>query len=202
MNGFGKLLSGRFAKAAAVAAAALTLVVGTTGQANAAIRWPHIQVVDQALQQCIAADYDHPAGAAGELVPGCMAGGTDWIDLISAAPDNSGHAVVQIQNDYFTGLADCLTTGSPGYGPKGGTVTGWATCNVNDPGQLWTMITAAPPQNVGNPAGLKHFINFYNASPGYNVCLDGGIGLYGFPGQCSTTNNWQIWNVYTNLGSY
>lgn len=61
------------------------------------------------------------------------------------------------------------------------------------------MVTASPAQNVGNPDGLRHFINFYNGTR--NVCLDGGRGIYGYPGFCSTTNNWQIWNFYTNTAS-
>ncbi|WP_225732091.1 MULTISPECIES: hypothetical protein [unclassified Nocardia] len=44
-----------------------------------------------------------------------------------------------------------------------------------------------------------HFIGFYNSY--YGKCLDGGNGIYGADGGCSTSNNWQIWNIYTNRTS-
>ncbi|MCX5356302.1 hypothetical protein OG901_53630 [Streptomyces mirabilis] len=187
-----KLLSSRLVKLAATLTGALALLLGTTGTANAAIYWdnPGVQLVNQASQQCLDAQ---------GMVPGCMAGGTSWIRLESAQPDADGHARVQIITN---GPSGSLCLGVAGQGPsqiQGSLGTRWETCETggNNWDQVWTMITAAPAQNVGNPAGLKHFINFHSDT--YNVCLDGGIGVYGFPGGC--VNDWQVWNIYTNKTS-
>ncbi|MGK4585849.1 hypothetical protein [Kitasatospora sp. HPMI-4] len=195
-----KLLSSRLVKLAATLTAALALLLGTTGTASAAIYWdnPSIQMVNQATQQCLAGEYAD-LGSSGVTVPGCMARGTSWIRLESAQPDANGSARVQIITN---GPSGSLCLGVAGQGPsqiQGSIGTRWETCEVggNNWDQVWTMITAAPAQNVGNPAGLEHFINFHNDT--YNVCLDGGIGVYGFPGGC--VNNWQVWNIYTNQTS-
>lgn len=196
-------LSNRLAKPGAVAIAAFTLLLGGTGTAHAAIYWGGVQMVDQATQQCLAAgDMGARIGQQGSTVPGCMAAGESWIQLLSSQPDSNGDANVEIQSwDYYAETAMCLSASATDVGPNGpnSRTTFWTYCDAQDADQIWAMQTAAPVQNVGNPAGLKHFINFYNA--GENVCLDGGIGVYGFGGRCSTTNNWQIWNIYTNLTS-
>ncbi|MEU2776572.1 hypothetical protein ABZ646_27525 [Streptomyces sp. NPDC007162] len=200
-----KLLSNRLVGLAATVTVVLAMLLGTTGTANAAIYWdnPSIQMVNQADQQCLAGVYDFgPSYPAGETVPGCMARGTSWIRLESGQADASGQANVQIMTESGSGTV-CLGAVA-GEGPsqiQGSAATRWETCEFdrNNWDQIWTMATAAPVQNVGNPAVLKHFINFYNGR--YKVCLDGGIGVYGFPGGCSTTNNWQVWKIYTNQTS-
>jgi hypothetical protein len=60
------------------------------------------------------------------------------------------------------------------------------------------MQTVAPPQNVGSPAGLRHYIGFWN--PYLNACLDGGYNL-AYSGVCTANDGYQVWNVYTNQGS-
>ncbi|MER7916331.1 MULTISPECIES: hypothetical protein [unclassified Streptomyces] len=199
-----KLVCKRLAEPAAVMTAALAMLLGGTRTAEAAIYWDDgIQLVAQANQQCLAAEYDFGGvNSSGTTVPGCMARGTSWVQLNSGQPDSGGHANVQIMTQSGSGTL-CLGAVA-GEGPpqiQGSAATRWETCELDarDWDQIWTMVTAAPAQNVGNPSGLKHFINFYNGY--YNVCLDGGIGVYGFPGGCSTTNNWQIWNIYTNKTS-
>lgn len=203
MNKVKKMLLSRVAKATAVAAASLTVVLATTETANAAIYWNDVQLVNQATQQCLGGytmnGTDAVWGQQPISVPGCMAGGTDQIMLVSAQADSYGHANVWIE---VKGSGLCLET-TNGYlvhpnGPGSVTLL-WENCSLAKPGEIWSMITDAPAQNVGNPAGLKHFINFYNAAQ--NVCLDGGVGVYGFGGSCSTANNWQIWNIYTNQSS-
>lgn len=200
-----RLLSHRLTKTAAAATAALAATVAGTGTANAAIYWNSVQMVVQANQQCLAAQGNGVRnGSGGSIVPGCMAGGTGWVYLESAQPDSNGHANVQIMTYDNSHDALCLTSSYPGTGPNGpwSTQTYWALCGKATSGDpsVWTMETAAPPQNVGNPAGLKHFISFYNRAEG--VCLDGGIGVYGFnESDCNFSNNWQVWNIYTNQGS-
>lgn len=205
-----KLLSSRLAKSAGVLAVALTTVMGSTTTAHAAIYWDSIQMVNQASQQCIAAQGD---GADTDMdawtVRGCMYNGTSWIWLQSVQQDAFGDAFVHIMSHTPSGAEMCLASEAFGNEPNGpnSTHVRWEACDSYDGQQTWQMITAAAPQNVGNPAGLKHFINFHNS---YNdVCLDGGLsgypygefGVYGFYGACSSTNNWQIWNIYTNQTS-
>ncbi|MEV0408124.1 hypothetical protein [Actinoallomurus sp. NPDC050550] len=196
-----KLLRHHIGKPVGVLLALMTVLVGTAGTADATIHWYGIQLVDQASQECLHAG---ALGEGGVTVPSCMARGTDWWALY---PANPGEAWDSIHGTYAQVLIqatnapfNCLRTGDNGYGPNGpmSTFTTIATCSEQDPHQVWAMWTAAPPQNVGNPAGLKHFIEFYN--PATHTCLDGGIGVYGFysPYNCSKTNNWQIWNIYTN----
>jgi hypothetical protein len=196
------LLRARFTRPIAVATAAIALLASGPGTANAAIYWDDVELVNQASQQCLAGEYNGVVGGdPGTMVPGCMANGTGQIWLESAAPDTDGHANVHIMTWGAKSEWLCLDAGGPYSGPNGGTDTFWGSC-YNGDSEIWTMLTAAPPQNVGNPRGLKHFINFYNVRE--NVCLDGGIGVYGFPGflgRCNTSNNWQIWNIYTNAGS-
>ncbi|MEV6013879.1 hypothetical protein AB0M29_45065 [Streptomyces sp. NPDC051976] len=205
-----KLLSNRLAKLSAAAISALAMLLGGTGTAHAAIYWSGIQMVNQASQQCLRAE-GYPGGVsdgnAGTTIPGCMHDGTSWIWLSSAAPDNDGDAQVQIETESDTGELLCLHGDYPDTGPNGPTSssTYWAQCGYGGapeaPLMLWRMHTVAPPQNVGNPEGLKHFISFYNDA--YGVCLDGGFDeAYGFPGHCNSSNNWQIWNIYTNQTSH
>lgn len=201
MNGVRKLLARRVVRAIAVGVASLAMVLGFTGQANAAIYWYNIQMVVQGDQVCLGGA--SPGNTDVELhyapirVPGCMARGTDQIWLVSMNPDTYGHANVWI----YVGGA-CLEAQPASWGHPnsiaGSVWLTWEVCDITHQGQIWSMVTAAPAQNVGNPLGLKHFINFYNGTR--DVCLDGGYGVYGFPGFCSTTNNWQIWNIYTNAG--
>src|SRR5436305_2095339 len=83
-----KLLSNRFARPAAVVAAASALLLGGTGTANAAIYWQNVQLVDQASQQCVAGEYNGVnAGDLGTIVPSCMYYGTGQMWLESAQPD-------------------------------------------------------------------------------------------------------------------
>lgn len=204
-----KLLPGRLAKPAAVVAVALTTILGGTGTANAAIYWNSIQMVSQASQQCLAAQGDGAdTDMDGWTVRGCMYNGTSWIWLQSVQADGFGDAFVHIMSHTPSGGEMCLASTAGGYEPNGtgSTQVRWLACDPYDGQQTWQMITAAPPQNVGNPAGLKHFINFHNSYN--NVCLDGGLsytngtfGVYGFYGACSNTDNWQIWNIYTNQTS-
>lgn len=204
MIGIRRLLSRRFTKPAVTMAAVSALLLGSTGTANAAIYWHTVMLVNQTSQNCLAGEYDNVyVGDAGSTVPGCMAGGNSQIWLESSEPDLNGHAIVHIMTwgfvDYQKNGWLCLSAGRPYTGPNGGERTYWDLCGAYASWQDWEMITAAPAQNVGNPYGLKHFIGFQNVE-GYS-CLDDGVGVYGFFGPCSTTNSWQIWNIYTNQGS-
>jgi hypothetical protein len=198
----GKLLRHHIWKPVVSLLALMAVLVSTTGNASATIGWYQIQMVNQESQQCL---YAGAIGDGGTTVPGCMANGTQRINFYPANPQEASdpthgtYAQVLIETGDWT---RCLATGDNGGGPNGpmSTFTLTVPCSEQDPHQVWAMWTAAPPQNVGNPAGLKHFIGFYN--PATHTCLDGGIGVYGFyAGDCSKTNSWQIWNIYTNDGS-
>lgn len=165
-------------------------------------------MVNQASQQCLRVG---PLGSGGVTVPGCMARGTDFAKLTSVWGDgydstHGAYARVAISQNVPNdpqGRQMCLQADGPATGPNGNGSSGttWVDCFTEDGREIWDMWTAAPPQNVGNPAGLKHFIGFYNEAT--HTCLDGGIGVYGFSASdCSKTNNWQIWNIYTDWGSY
>lgn len=205
MIGIRRLLSRRFTKPAVLVAAVSAILLGATGTANAAIYWHTVMLVNQTSQQCVAGEYDNVRfGDNGSMVPGCMANGNSQIWLESDSPDVSGHAVVHIMTWGQSNIGDeyewlCLAAGRPYTGPNGGEKVYWDLCGAEDSWQSWEMFTAAPPQDVGNPYGLKHFINFYNVDG--DACLDGGVNLYAFRAQCSTSDNWQIWNIYTNQGS-
>jgi hypothetical protein len=171
----------------------LAVLLGMAGTAHAAIYWDHIQVVNQANQQCLAGQGQVADNSLEYFVPGCMHDGNGWIWLTSGQPDSNGDANVLISTYDYQNQWVCLSA-SPGYDR-----TWWDTCNSNNPNQIWTMITAASPQNVGNPAGLKHFIVFFNVVN--HRCLTGGNGVWvGVAGPCSGSD-WQVWNIYTNQGS-
>lgn len=184
----------------AVLLASMTVLVGTTGTASAHISWPRVQMVNQASQECL-----KTGGGGGVTEPGCMAGGFDFVALGSQYGDGSDSihgTYARVAICFGPAPQQCLQAGPNGSGPNGpsSSSTFWAPSTQQLP-QIWDMWTAAPPQNVGNPAGLKHFIGFYNEAT--HTCLDGGWGVYGFSASdCSKTNNWQIWNIYTDLGSW
>lgn len=204
MIGIKRLLSRRLAKPAALVVSVATVLLGSSGTANAAIYWHTVMLVNQTSQNCLAGEYDNvQVGDAGSTVTGCMANGNSQIWLESSLPDENGHAIVHIMTWGFVDYQKygwlCLTAGRPYTGPGGGERVYWDLCGAYASWQDWEMITAAPPQDVGNYYGLKHFINFHNFEG--DSCLDDGVGLYGYFGQCSPTNSWQIWNIYTNQGS-
>lgn len=200
-----KLLRHRAIKPLAVLITSLAALIATCGTANAQIAWPGVQMVNQASQQCLKAG---PLDSHATTEAGCMAAATDFLNLTSVWSDgwDSTHgtfAQVAIVWDSASSKQECLTSGFRSSGPNGpnSAQTYWANCDASSKYQEWDMWTAAPMQNVGNPAGLKHFIGFYNV--GSQTCLDGGWNVYGFAeSDCSKSNNWQIWNIYTNMGSY
>jgi hypothetical protein len=51
------------------------------------------------------------------------------------------------------------------------------------------------------PSGTTYHIQFFTFGEG--ECLDGGIGLYGFPQSgCNTGSPWQTWNVFNSNPPY
>jgi hypothetical protein len=176
----------RSVKAAAVAAT-MTFAAGiSTGVADAHIVWTGFgsELVDHHTGGCLVANGQ---GHASMINCGGVANYFAAWNLVSARPDTAGYANVVIQ---ATGTNMCLVAYGHFTGPSqinGSSDVETATCNANDDSQIWAMTSAAP--RSGNTAHLNFF------TFGQRVCLDGGIGVYGFPESgCNPANDYQEWD--------
>ncbi len=208
-----KILRYRALRPVALLMMSLVVACGMAGTANAAIYWQGVQLVNDSNQQCLAANPEASLysniqpGSEGALVPGCMASGISYVNLWSSAPDGAT-ANVEIQTwDSLNNIMLCLAASDddplPSYmsPPAGSVLLQWEECG-SSPYEIWSMTTQRPAVDVGNPAGKKHYIGFFNY--GKHVCLDGGYGMaYGYYEYygCSANNNWQVWDIYTNKTS-
>ncbi|NUR62347.1 MAG: hypothetical protein HOV87_27355 [Catenulispora sp.] len=164
---------------------ALLMVVGVTvwssGPANAAIYWYGITLDDQMTGRCATADVSNYSVDMED----CHDRPSQKWDLVSSAPDAGGHAYVEIRP---SGINECLTTLGAGTGPLANSSRVVLSLCYGGPNQIWAMSTAYPPQYN------QHYIQFF--SFGDRVCLDGGIGLYGYREEGCVPGNWyQLWNI-------
>jgi hypothetical protein len=167
---------------------AVLLVISGAGTANASINWTGEVLFNNASgnASCALDNRGYPdMGSCNDIGNGSMNGDIGGWTLASEWPD-TGYANVWIRNKYND---ECLaTTSSPG--PLAGSLAlAFEPCSSSNPNEEWAMTTARTPN------GSEHFINFF-AFAG-RVCLDGGIGLYGFREEgCNPNNNWQVWDIW------
>lgn len=167
---------------------AVLLVISGAGTANASINWTSEPLYNDAsgATSCAFDNRGNPGmGSCNNLLNGSMNTDLAAWNLESEWPD-TGYANVWIQNKYN---GECLaTTSSPG--PLAGSLAlAFETCSSSNVNEKWAMTTARTPN------GSEHFINFF-AFAG-RVCLDGGIGLYGYREEgCNPHNNWQVWDIW------
>lgn len=185
-----------FRSAFLAGAAALAAVVATAGTADAHIVWTSgSRLIDQHTGACLTAGSGGRAYMAVCDSNGIINGSQLWA-LVSSAPD-TGYANVEIRSYANVAPNMCAVALAHGTGPSqiaNSSDVELATCNAGNPSQIWAMTTAQP--RTGNTAHLNFF------TFGQRVCLDGGIGVYGYPSEsgCSTTNDYQIWQY--NHGQY
>lgn len=174
----------RAVKAAVVATTMAVAAVATAGIAEAHIVWTAgSTITNHHTGGCVTGDPN--TGHANMSRCGDPDRYQSWV-LVSAQPD-TGYANVRIQ---VQGVNLCLVAYGHGTGPSqigGSSDVEMATCNNNDPSQVWAMTSATA--RSGNTAHLNFF------TFGQRVCLDGGIGLYGFPEEgCNNRNDYQEWD--------
>lgn len=178
----------RAIRAAVVGATMAVAALATTGVADAHIVWTSGGTLsNHQTGGCLHGDRN--TGHANMVQCGLNAadGSQAW-QLISAQPD-TGYANVEIRL-YASNL--CLVAYGHGTGPSqigGSSDVEMATCNAGDPSQIWAMTSATA--RSGNTAHLNFF------TFGQRTCLDGGIGVYGFPESgCNNQNAYQEWDYY------
>ncbi|MFC1410313.1 hypothetical protein ACEZCY_13700 [Streptacidiphilus sp. N1-12] len=163
------------------------LVATAVAPAQAQITWNYRTLQNSNTGQCVTVDFS-TFYANMQPCTSANAQRQEW-NLIYGAPDAGGHAYELIQNSFRTNI--CLRAMGAGTGPSqiaGSSDVEGATCNRNDPSQVWAMSTQSAPSN-----GYSH-IQFFTF--GGRDCLDGGIGIYGFPEEgCNPGNSYQTWNV-------
>ena len=179
----------RSVRAAVVATTMAVAAITTTGVAQAHIVWTAgAELVDHHTGGCLSGDVNTLHANMAECGFDAADGSQAWT-IFSARPDTAGYANVQIKM-YAADL--CLVAYGPGSGPSqisGSSDVELASCDARDPSQIWAMTTAAPR------SGDYAHLNFFTF--GQRVCLDGGIGVYGFPEQgCNPGNDYQEWDYY------
>jgi hypothetical protein len=174
-------------KAAVVGTTMAVAALAAAGTAQAQIIWTKgALLIDHQTGGCLAGNLNTKHASMVDC--GSIADlGAGW-ELVSGQPDTAGYANVLIKNWNNPNL--CLVALEHFSGPSqisGSSDVEMAQCNAGDPSQIWAMTTAAPR------SGITAHLNFFTF--GQRVCLDGGIGVYGFPESgCNNKNTYQEWD--------
>lgn len=178
-------LSSKF-RMALLASMSVVALVATTDTAHAQVSIPGTMMFNGGTQDGYCAWVDS------NQIPrmgGCgLLAGEYWLDSVwtiqSEWPD-TGYANVWLKNQDGLCLA---TTSTPG--PLANSLAlDLEECDSSNTRERWSMTRAAATHNGLTPE------NFY-AFDGH-VCLDGGIGLYGYgENGCNPNNVWQRWDIY------